>query len=79
MLNSSVVQSVVGSNVVVGAKVVVVVEVLGGGTSNPRTGFPPIMRTLSLGLTTGWLSLPCPNKAIPSWLTRGLPIWSGGI
>lgn len=56
----------------------VVVVVLRRGRSKPSTGFPPTMRSFSLGLTTGRLSRPWPNRAIPSWFTNGLPITSGG-
>lgn len=66
---------VVGVGVVV---VVVVVVVLGVGRSRPTTGFPPTVRYLSLGLTTGRPSLPLPNKAIPSWFTNGVPCSSNG-
>lgn len=84
VVESSIYQSiVVGSGVVVGAMVVVVVVVVGvvvleRETSKPSRGFPPTMRTLSLGLTTGRLSLPWPNRAIPSSFTRGVPMRSGG-
>lgn len=57
---------------------VVVVVVLRCGRSKPSTGFPPTMRSFSLGLTTGRLSRPWPNRAIPSWFINGLPIRSGG-
>lgn len=71
--------AVVGSGVVVVGAMVVVVVVLGlrRGRSKPSTGFPPTMSIFSLGLTTGLLSLPWPNRAIPSWFSRGLPMWSG--
>lgn len=78
MVHSVVVTSgvVVGTMVVV--VVVVVVVVLRRGRSKPSTGFPPTMRSFSLGLTTGRLSRPWPNRAIPSWFTSGLPMRSGG-
>lgn len=78
VVDSSVIHLGVGSGVVVvGAAVVVVVVVLRCGRSKPSTGFPPTMRSFSLGLTTGLLSRPWPKRAIPSWLTSGLPIRSG--
>lgn len=58
VLTSVVHSVVVGSDVVVGAFVVVVMDVLGRSRFKPRTGLPPTVRTLSLGFTTGWLSLP---------------------
>ena len=88
---SVVVGNVVGSGVVVGAVVVVVVAVVvvvvvaavvvvvvvvfGVGRSRPTICFPPIVNNLSLGLTTGLLSRPCPKSASPSEFTSGLP-WS---
>lgn len=66
VVDSRVISVVVGSAVVVvvvvvvvvGVVVVVVVVELGVGRSRPTTGFPPTVRYLSLGLTTGRLSLP---------------------
>lgn len=67
VLNSSVGHAVVvASEVVVGAFVVVVMIVLGRTTFKPRTGFPPTVRSFSFGFTTDWLSLPWPNRAMPS-------------